>query len=112
MSFPRRRESRVNYSNLDSHLSGNDRKKFLKKFIGGIVNNNKGFTVIEFLATVAIVILLIAIFIPGSKEKIEDFMTEETVVKEEFVRLQEKTNDLEEQIFILEKRIEDYQKKN
>jgi len=76
------------------------------------VNNNKGFTVIEFLATVAIVILLIAIFIPGSKEKIEDFMTEETVVKEEFVRLQEKTNDLEEQIFILEKRIEDYQKKN
>ena len=67
---------------------------------------------IEFLATVAIVILLIAIFIPGSKEKIEDFMTEETVVKEEFVRLQEKTNDLEEQIFILEKRIEDYQKKN
>ncbi|KKQ54104.1 MAG: hypothetical protein US83_C0002G0063 [Candidatus Falkowbacteria bacterium GW2011_GWC2_38_22] len=76
------------------------------------MNNNKGFTVIEFLATVAIVILLIAIFIPGSKEKIEDFMTEETVVKEEFVRLQEKTNDLEEQIFILEKRIEDYQKKN
>ena len=87
-------------------------KYFLKKFIGGIVNN-KGFTVIEYLLIIFIIFILLGINRPYLESVYDKVVANNEVITEsEMIQLQKKADILEEQIFILEKKIEDYQKKN